>query len=87
MPLTAAEIIAHPAFPQVIWKLEPAKKGKCPVASGRGGPIKLAYEIHGTGPRKIVVSAQQCAAKPSLSQDTKKKTTEKKQKKKRKYKY
>ncbi|MCJ1457349.1 hypothetical protein MMC28_007717 [Mycoblastus sanguinarius] len=54
MPLTAAEIIAHPAFPQVIWKLEPAKKGKCPVASGRGGPIKLAYEIHGTGPRKIV---------------------------------
>lgn len=56
MPLRAEEILAHPAFHNVIWDLEPAKKGKCSVAKGRGGPFDIAYEIHGTGPRKIIVS-------------------------------
>lgn len=54
MPLTAAEVIEHPAFNTVIWDLKPTKKGKCPVAQSRGGPIDIAYEIHGTGPRHLV---------------------------------
>ena len=59
MPLTAAEIIEHPAFNTVIWDLTPTKKGKCAVAHGRGGPIDIAYEIHGTGPVHLVVSRSQ----------------------------
>jgi hypothetical protein len=54
-PLTAAEIAAHPEYPHVYWDLKPTKKDSVDVAKGRGGPLKLAYEIHGHGPRKIVV--------------------------------
>ncbi len=57
MPLTAAEIVQHPAFKQnVIWDLKPTKKAKCSVAKGRGGPFNLMYEIHGTGPIHMIVS-------------------------------
>lgn len=56
MPLTAPEILSHPAFPKVIWDLPPATKGKCPVANTRSGPIDLAYEVHGTGAIKTIVS-------------------------------
>lgn len=57
MPLTAAEIVEHPAFKQnVIWDLKPTKKAKCSVAKGRGGPFNLMYEIHGTGPIHMIVS-------------------------------
>lgn len=59
MPLTAAEIIEHPAFKSVIWPLAPTKKGKCAVAHGRGGPFDIAYEIHGTGPTHLVVGGSQ----------------------------
>jgi hypothetical protein len=55
-PLTAAEIQSHPEFPHAYWDLKATKKDTIDVASGRGGPLKLAYEIHGHGPRKIVVS-------------------------------
>jgi hypothetical protein len=55
-PLTAAEVLAHPEYPHVYWDLPADKKGKVDVATGRGGPLKVAYEIHGHGPRKIVVS-------------------------------
>jgi hypothetical protein len=54
-PLTAAEIAAHPEYPHVYWDLKPTKKDSIDVAKGRGGPLKLAYEVHGHGPRKIVV--------------------------------
>ena len=57
MPLTAAEIVEHPAFNTVKWQLKPTKKGKCPAARGRGGPFEIAYEIHGTGPIHLVVSS------------------------------
>ena len=57
MSLTAAEIVAHPAFNTVIWPLKPNDKGTCAVAHGRGGPIDIAYEIHGTGPIRLVVSS------------------------------
>ena len=56
MPLTAAEIIAHPEYEHVNWHLKPEKKAKLAVASGRGGPFEIAYEIHGNGPRHLVVS-------------------------------
>ena len=59
MPLTVAEIVEHPAFDSVIWDLKPTTKGKCAVAHARGGPIDIAYEIHGTGPIKLVVSHSQ----------------------------
>lgn len=56
MPLTAAELLEHPAFPKVIWDLQPTTKGKCAVAAGRGGPFDIVYEIHGTGPIRTIVS-------------------------------
>lgn len=56
MPLNASEIIQHPAFQDVIKDLPPTKKGTVSVAKGRGGPIKIAYEIHGSGPIHLVVS-------------------------------
>lgn len=59
-PLTAAEIQAHPEYPHVHWDLKPDKQEKIDVAKGRGGPFKLYYEIHGHGPKKIIVCHQQC---------------------------
>ncbi|KAK4507350.1 hypothetical protein PRZ48_001085 [Zasmidium cellare] len=53
-PLTAEEIQAHPEYPHTYWDLKPESKGKIDVAEGRGGPFKLAYEIHGHGPSKII---------------------------------
>lgn len=55
-PLTAAEIEAHPAYESVEWEFTPTKAGKCEVAQNRrGGPLNLYYEIHGSGPVKLVV--------------------------------
>ncbi|KAH0843009.1 hypothetical protein FOPE_08382 [Fonsecaea pedrosoi] len=57
MPLTAAEIIAHPAFDTVEWHLEPSRSGYCEVARARhGGPFRLYWEIHGKGDVKLVDS-------------------------------
>ncbi|KAF7164770.1 hypothetical protein CNMCM5623_009152 [Aspergillus felis] len=54
-PLTAQEIIAHPAYETVDWKLPPTTSGRALVAQNRrGGPFNLNYEIHGTGPVKLV---------------------------------
>ena len=53
--LTAKEILAHPEFGKVPWKGNPTKEGFVDVANGRGGPISIAYEVHGTGPNKLVV--------------------------------
>ena len=55
-PITVAETVKHPAFPTAVWNLEPAKKGLLPVAEGRGGPFNLSWEVHGTGPVKMLVS-------------------------------
>ena len=55
-PLSAAELVKHPEFEHVTWPLKPAKKGKVAIANGRGGPVQIAYEIHGNGPTKLVVS-------------------------------
>ncbi|KAL4914429.1 Alpha/Beta hydrolase protein [Aspergillus aurantiobrunneus] len=54
-PLTAAEVVAHPAYQHLDWKLSPTTSGTCPVAQNRrGGPLNLYYQIHGTGPTKLV---------------------------------
>lgn len=55
MPLRPAEIIQHPAFENVIYDLQPTEKGFAPVAIGRGGPFNIAYEVHGSGPKHLVV--------------------------------
>ncbi|GIC90148.1 uncharacterized protein Aud_006580 [Aspergillus udagawae] len=48
-------IIAHPAYETVDWKLPPTTSGRALVAQNRrGGPFNLNYEIHGTGPVKLV---------------------------------
>jgi pimeloyl-ACP methyl ester carboxylesterase len=53
-PLTAAELMAHPEFDNVTWNLTPTRKESIFVANGRGGPIKIVYEIHGHGPIHLV---------------------------------
>ncbi|KAF2758057.1 alpha/beta-hydrolase [Pseudovirgaria hyperparasitica] len=55
-PLTAAELQAHPEFKHVTWDLKPEKKESVAVANGRGGPINIAYEVHGHGDIHLVVS-------------------------------
>ncbi|KAK5125450.1 hypothetical protein LTR85_000559 [Meristemomyces frigidus] len=52
--LSAEEVLQHPEYPHVNWDLKPEKRETISVAAGRGGPLKLAYELHGRGPRKIV---------------------------------
>ncbi|KAK4154242.1 hypothetical protein C8A00DRAFT_14602 [Chaetomidium leptoderma] len=51
---TVAETLKHPAYPTTIWTLEPDRKGRVPVAEGRGGPFKISWEIHGVGPTKLI---------------------------------
>lgn len=60
MPLTAAELEAHPRFKNVVWNLKPDLKGRCKVAENRGGPVNIAYEVHGRGPVRITVSQPFC---------------------------
>lgn len=55
VPLKAAQLQEHPEFPYLSWDLTPTQKGHVSVASGRGGPFKVAYEVHGHGPRHLVV--------------------------------
>jgi hypothetical protein len=55
-PMTAEELVQHPEYNHTIWDLKPEKKGKVAVANGRGGPIDIAYEVHGSGDRHLVVS-------------------------------
>jgi len=59
-PLSAAKLQEHPEFPHVTWELIPTKKGKIAAAKDRGGPINIAYEVHGNGPKHIVVSLHKC---------------------------
>lgn len=55
-PMTAEELQKHPEFNHTVWDLKPAGQGKVAVAKDRGGPINIAYEIHGSGDRHLVVS-------------------------------
>lgn len=55
-PMTAQELPQHPEYPHIVWQLTPQSQGKVPVAKDRGGPFNVAYELHGSGPRHLVVS-------------------------------
>lgn len=54
-PMTADELLKHPEYDHTVWDLKPAKKGRLAVAQGRGGPLHIAYEVHGHGNRHLVV--------------------------------
>ncbi|KAI9737575.1 MAG: hypothetical protein M1834_009730 [Cirrosporium novae-zelandiae] len=52
--LKVSELIEHPEYAHVTWPLQPTKKDKVAVATNRGGPFNIAYEIHGHGPIHMV---------------------------------
>jgi hypothetical protein len=52
---TVAETLNHPSFPTAIWNLSPTRSGTLPVAEGRGGPLNISWEVHGSGPVKLLV--------------------------------
>lgn len=54
-PMTVDELLKHPEYNHTIWDLKPERKEKFAVAKDRGGPIDVAYEVHGHGPRHMVV--------------------------------
>ncbi|WDK21708.1 glycylpeptide N-tetradecanoyltransferase [Colletotrichum graminicola] len=68
---TVEETMKHPSYPSVIWNLEPDRKGKLPVAQGRGGPFNIAWEIHGHGPVKIIFVMGLAGLKTSWQRQTK----------------
>lgn len=47
-------MLEHPAYPASVWRLVPTRSGRLPVAEGRGGPLNISWEIHGSGPTKVV---------------------------------
>ena len=56
-PLLAEEVIKHSAYNTINYDLPATTSGSCTVAQNRrGGPLNINYEIHGTGPVKLVVS-------------------------------
>ncbi|KAK4066429.1 hypothetical protein Trihar35433_6856 [Trichoderma harzianum] len=70
-PPSAEETISHPAFASVIWALEPHQQGTVEVAKGRGGPVKIAWEIHGDGPTKVLFIMGLAGIKTSWQRQTK----------------
>ncbi|KAF4967588.1 hypothetical protein FSARC_4885 [Fusarium sarcochroum] len=65
------ETLDHPAYPGTIWALEPHSQGKLSVANGRGGPVGIAWEIHGQGPIKLVLLMGLAGVKTSWQRQTK----------------
>ncbi|KAI1735836.1 Alpha/Beta hydrolase protein [Xylaria scruposa] len=51
---SADEVSKTDAFPTTLWRLEPHREGELPVASGRGGPFKIHWEVHGEGEIKLI---------------------------------
>ncbi|KPM45884.1 hypothetical protein AK830_g647 [Neonectria ditissima] len=49
------DTLNHPAYPTTIWALEPHRQGKVAAAQDRGGPVRIAWEMHGSGPIKLVL--------------------------------
>ncbi|OBT74649.1 hypothetical protein VF21_06408 [Pseudogymnoascus sp. 05NY08] len=56
--LTAAEVTALPGYSSVTWELQPTQEGKLKVAEGRGGPLNISWEVHGTGKTKVIAAWQ-----------------------------
>ncbi|RGP79594.1 hypothetical protein FLONG3_2342 [Fusarium longipes] len=65
------ETLNHPAYPTTLWALEPTSQGKLSVAEGRGGPVGIAWEIHGEGPVKLVLVMGLASVKTSWQRQTK----------------
>ena len=59
-PLTVDEVLKHPKFGHTTLNLLPDHKEKVQVAKDRDGPLNIAYEVHGTGPRRFVVCSPSC---------------------------
>ncbi|KAL9014025.1 MAG: hypothetical protein Q9173_001328 [Seirophora scorigena] len=53
-PMKAEEILRHPHFGRTTLHLEARMKGKIDVAKDRNGPVHIAYEVHGNGPRHLI---------------------------------
>ncbi|PVI04039.1 alpha/beta-hydrolase [Periconia macrospinosa] len=53
-PMTAEELPKHPEYEHTIWDLKPTTKAKVAVAKDRGGPLQIAYEVHGRGDTHVV---------------------------------
>lgn len=54
-PLPLEEVLGNPGTATAIVPPNPTSSGYAKVASKRwGGPINIAYEIHGTGPKHVV---------------------------------
>ncbi|EWY95595.1 hypothetical protein FOYG_04594 [Fusarium oxysporum NRRL 32931] len=68
---SAEETLKHPAYPGTLWALEPHSHGKVSVAEGRGGPVGIAWEIHGQGPVKLVLIMGLAGVKTSWQRQTK----------------
>ncbi|KHN95553.1 uncharacterized protein MAM_06610 [Metarhizium album ARSEF 1941] len=49
------ETTQHPAYKSAVWKLQPHSSGSLPVARGRGSPVHIYWEVHGSGPTKLVL--------------------------------
>jgi hypothetical protein len=62
--MTVDELPKHPEFDHCIWDLKPSQKDKVSVAKGRGGPLEIAYEVHGHGDNHLVVSTYRYVALP-----------------------
>jgi hypothetical protein len=66
-PMTVDELYQHPEYDHTIWSLKPEIKEKVTVAKDRGGPIDIAYEVHGHGSRHMVVSLLCIPLQPKLA--------------------
>jgi hypothetical protein len=66
-PMTVDELLKHPEYDHTIWDLKPERKEKLAVAKDRGGPIDIAYEVHGHGPRHMVVGFSRFSSLPELA--------------------
>ncbi|CAF3529918.1 unnamed protein product [Fusarium graminearum] len=67
---SAEETLKHPAYLTTLWALEPTSQGKLSVAEGRGGPVGIAWEIHGEGPVKLVLVMGLASVKTSWQRQT-----------------
>ncbi|CAK7269588.1 hypothetical protein SEPCBS119000_003646 [Sporothrix epigloea] len=52
---TVAATLKHPSYPDATLNLQPTRCGLLPVAAGRGGPLRISWEVHGEGPIQIVL--------------------------------
>ncbi|KAJ9660464.1 hypothetical protein H2198_002582 [Neophaeococcomyces mojaviensis] len=56
--LKAKQLLSHPAFGSNEWHLPPTKSGHASIngtSQRPGGPFKIFYEIHGTGPIRLLL--------------------------------